>query len=156
MNYNSVNATHELVKYALWFAPGKSRKSLLLKILFQTLFPSSSLSLFPFLCSALQIFFSSKNPPNCYPFSSLSPSPSCSWFFLSPLLLPKEIHIYFFSAGSFSSKLSLAATSSSPHPIPWPPKAARFPGGQKSNHDSKIKMAKNSSSPGGGLQCSIM
>ena len=32
----------------------------------------------------------------------------------------------FFLSDSFSSKLSLAATSSSPHPILWPPKAARF------------------------------
>ena len=84
MNYSSVNATHESVKYALWFAPRKSRKSLLLKILFQPLFPSSSLSLFPFLCSALQIFFSSKKPPNCYPFSSLSPSSKLLIFSLAP------------------------------------------------------------------------
>ena len=84
MNYSSVNATHESVKYALWFAPGKSRKSLLLKILFQPLFPSSSLSLFPFLCSAIQIFFSSKKPPNCYPFSSLSPSSKLLIFSLAP------------------------------------------------------------------------
>ena len=50
----------------------------------------ASLSLFPFLCSALQIFFSSKNPPNCYPFSSLSPSSSCSWFFSLPAAAPNS------------------------------------------------------------------
>ena len=58
-----------------------------------------SLSLFLFLYSALQIFFSSKNPPNCYPFSSLSPSSSylplqpAFFSFLSPStqLLPSNL-----------------------------------------------------------------
>ena len=31
-----------------------------------------------------RIFFSSKNPPNCYPFSSLSPSSKLLIFFLAP------------------------------------------------------------------------
>ena len=98
-----------------------------------------NLSLFSFLLCP-NSFLSS-----LFPFSNSLASPH----FLATA--PKK-YTYFFSTGSFSSKLSLAATNSSPHPIPWPPKVARFPGGQKSNHDSKIKMAKNSSSPGGGLQ----
>ena len=100
-----------------------------------------NLSLFSFLLCPNSSFLSSL---------FLSSSPSTPLFATAP-----KKYIYFFSAGSFSSKLSLAATSSSPHPIPWPPKATRFPGGQKSNHDSKIKMVKNSSSPVGGLQVDI-
>ena len=85
--------------------------------------------------------FSSFPPPKNLHLLSFFSAVAC---LLPPWQAPKK-YIYFFSAGSFSSKLSLTATSSSPLPIPWPPKAARFPGGQKSNDDSKIKMAKNSS-----------
>ena len=89
MNYSSVNATHESVKYALWFAPGKSWKSLLLKILFQPFFPAPlSLSLFPFLCSALQIFFSlprlpapATRFPLFHPAQAISLSSQLSLFF---------------------------------------------------------------------------
>ena len=64
---------------------------------------------------------------------SVLTSPFLSSLFLSgspPTLWhsPKEkiYLLFFFFTSSFSSKLSLAATSSSPHPIPWPPKTACF------------------------------
>ena len=93
MNYSSVNATHGSVKYALWFAPGKSRKSLLLKILFQPpLSQLLSLSLpvplfcsgFPSACFSLNLIlwftlFSlscPSNPPDHPPGASSEKSPT--------------------------------------------------------------------------------
>ena len=98
MNHSTVNATHESVKYALWLAPGVS-KIPLLKILFQPLFPSSSLSLpvhlFCFLPLLLQQNPSSVTPKSLchflYPFS----------FSFCPLWPPKQpTRALFFLASS--------------------------------------------------------
>ena len=97
------------------------------KSLFQPLFPSSSLSLFLFLYSAIQIFFSSKNPPNCYPFSSLSPSssylplqPAFSFLHLVPFSRSLLFFLHFMRL--FPEKKSLKVPLSMPvFPLFHPP-----------------------------------